>query len=108
MTTAKEVFSRPPPSGFDERLTGVSGAIRFDVRNVGTWRLEIADGRYVIDDHQEPANLVLTLDEKDLVAVAERKQYFLTSVMRGDIQAKGELALLLKLNAFVTGPPRYT
>jgi hypothetical protein len=104
---ASDVFDKFPAAGYDERLLGANGVVRFNVRDQGSWRVEINDGYFKWGEGRGQDTLVIDVDERELLRVVERQAHFITAVMRGDILVSGDLSLLLTLHAFLGGPRRY-
>jgi putative sterol carrier protein len=103
MTRIMELLGAIPHSGYDARLSGTRGTVRFDVAGHGSWRLRIEDGRFDVLDGGGDADLVLTCDEPAFVELIDGTQNFVTALLQGRILAEGRLALALKFHGVLRG-----
>ena len=87
-----------PRSGYDPRLSRVHGTLRFDVPDVGSWRLRLDGGHFELLVGPGDADLVMSCSEETFVALLEGKQNFVAGILRGRIRAEGNLALALKFH----------
>ena len=98
---ASDLFAGLGPEGKDPRITGTQGTVRFDIRGAGTWRVQLEEGSYRVEQGNGECDLAISADEEDFVRVMEGKHNFLTALMQNRVQAKGNIALLLKLNVIL-------
>lgn len=102
---AREVIAELPSTGYDARLAGMHGTIRFDVRDAGTWRLRVDDGKIAVLEGSGDADLRLACDEPDFVEVVEGRQNFVTAILQGRIEATGDLSLALRYHGSLARTP---
>lgn len=89
----EDLQARPDTS----RAAGLEASYRFDVEDVGSWRVEVEDGRVSVAESQEPADCVIATDEQTLLAVVRNEQNPMGAFMTGKIRVEGDLGLALRL-----------
>jgi putative sterol carrier protein len=89
-------------------LRGVTGTIRFDVRKGSTiapWSLSVDDGAVSLSHRKRSADSVVTVDEDVFASVVSGETNAFTAMLRGQIQMRGDPALLLAFQRVLPGPP---
>ena len=97
--SARELFAGAGTEGYESRLAGTRGTVRFDVRGSGSWLLKIDDGRYSIQEGSGNADLVVASDEEDFSQVMEGRHNFITAALQNRLEASGDLGLLMRFQA---------
>jgi glycogen debranching enzyme len=98
--SAAELFGRIEDY-LDPRATrGERATYRFDVVGVGSWRLEVADGRISCASGNGEADCVIRMGEATLVRVLTGEQNAFTAMLSGRLSVEGEMALAARLERF--------
>lgn len=106
--SASVTVEQLPAHGFDPRLQGVRGTIRFDVAGTGTWRLRIDDGRTELIEGGGPSDLTITCEPADFGDLLRGTTSLLTATLRGDVEVKGNIALALRFHGLEAVAPAAT
>ena len=106
--SATVVVQQLPAHGFDPRLHGVHGTIRFDVVGSGTWRLRIEDGRTELTEGAGASDLTIACEEADFGDLLRGSASLLTAALRGDVDVQGDIALALRFHGLRAVPPAGT
>lgn len=78
-------------------LADVTASYRFDIENVGSWRVAIADGGIEVAESDEGADCVLRASEQTFEEIVRGEQNPATAVMLGRLKIEGDMVLALKL-----------
>ena len=77
----------------------VKGIIKFDVKNVGSWTLDLKSGNGSVEkDSAKQPNLTISVAEPDFLLIASNKLNAQQAFMKGKIKVKGNMGLAMKLN----------
>ena len=90
---------------FDARLKNVDGSYRFDIEGVGSYRLEVHDGRLSFDEGAGPADCMIASSAEDFVQIAAGHRNMLTAYMQGRVRIEGDLALAKLLHGILPAVP---
>ena len=88
-----DLRARPDTS----RAAGLTASYRFDVENVGSWRVDVEDGHVNVAESQDAADCVIATDEQTLLAVVRNEQNPMGAFMTGKIRVDGDMGLALRL-----------
>jgi hypothetical protein len=76
-----------------------------DTRFLSCWRLDVHEGRLVVAESTEAADLVVELTEDVLLGMARGEQNPSTAFLTGSVKLVGDLALAPRLERFMPEPP---
>ena len=99
-TSARELFEE---FGFyldPARTVGEHATYRFDVENVGSWRVTIDDGAISVLESTEDAQCVIRVSEPLLLEIVLGKANALPSYLTGAMQVEGDVSLAGRLEKF--------
>jgi glycogen debranching enzyme len=74
-------------------MPGLRGSHRFDVQGVGTWRVELDDGRFDVSESSEEADLMLELTEQVFLDIVRGEQNPITAFLNGSVKMSGDFTL---------------
>jgi glycogen debranching enzyme len=92
-SSARDFFEQLPERVDVSRLVGLAACSRFDVAEVGSWRVLIADGRPEVHADREKADAVVSVSEPVLMRLVRGEQNANTAFLSGAVQISGDLAL---------------
>ena len=75
------------------RLSGIRATCRFDVTDVGSWRVVIANGSAHFTQSSDPADAVVRVSEEDLLQLTRGMENPMTAVLSGRMEVDGDLAI---------------
>lgn len=93
LQAARDFFEQLSERVDVSRLVGLAACSRFDVADVGSWRVLIADGRPEVHEDHEKADAVVSVSEPVLMRLARGEQNANTASLSGAVQISGDLAL---------------
>jgi putative sterol carrier protein len=81
------------------RSVGKNVSYRFDVRGVGTWRIELDDGavRVTESGSDVPADCVVEADEQTFLGIVRREKNPVMAYMTGKVKVYGGVSKLVEL-----------
>jgi len=80
-----------------EKAKGTTAIYRFDVRDVGSWLVDVDDGRVTVTESDGDADCVLQASEELWGKLIRGEANATTAYMTGKLKVKGDLELALKL-----------
>jgi putative sterol carrier protein len=98
--TVQQVFDELPARADPDRLRGEHVSYRFDVTDVGSWRVEVHDGDLAVSRSHDDADLVVETDEATFLKIANREQNPALAYMTGKVKVRGDTGLALRLRDF--------
>jgi putative sterol carrier protein len=98
-----QVFDRIAKIGVAPNLKGTTGVFRFDVDDVGSWRVSVDDGKVSVKKGGGDADAIIGLSAEDFMHLVRGEINLLTAYLRGDIRATGDIALAKKLHGVLPG-----
>jgi putative sterol carrier protein len=101
----RQIIQDAKASSFDARFKNIEGSYRFDIEGVGSFRLEVHDGRLSLREDAAPADCVIASSVEDFVRIAEGQQNMLTAFMQGRVRIEGDLALAKVLHGILPAVP---
>lgn len=90
--------------GQHPELAGVYGSYRWDVEDVGSYYMAVADGSVTVREGRLDADCTIGSNEDDFWAIVEGRQNLLTAFMQGRVHMEGDIALAQKLHGLMPGP----
>jgi glycogen debranching enzyme len=92
-TSARELFA-----GLDRRLTAVAlgvdlASCRFDIANVGSWRVLLQNGSAHVTESNDPADAVVRTSEDTLLRLTRGEENPMIALLSGRLEVEGDLAL---------------
>ncbi|MER7894076.1 SCP2 sterol-binding domain-containing protein [Micromonospora sp. NPDC094482] len=111
MTTTSAFFERLAVAGQDQRLSNVSGSVRFDIRDgnrVEQWHLDIDHGRMRVTRDGGHARTVIRVSAQVAEAMARGEVNGLAAIIRGEILVDGDLGLALRIGRLFPRTPDQT
>jgi putative sterol carrier protein len=92
-----ELGSKPDSS----RAVGLTASYRFDIEDVGSWRVDVDGGAVTVSRSLDPADCVIATDEKTFLGVVNGQQNPMGAFMTGKIRVEGDMGLALGLRDLV-------
>ena len=96
-SSARELFEGLEQRIDPARATGKQVSYRFDIRGVGSWRLELADGKVSVSESDADADCVIETTEDVLLGIVSGDQSPALAYMTGKIKVQGRTDLALGL-----------
>ena len=92
-------------AGVRDRLCGQSGLFELTTKQGRHLFVRLDDGLITLPETApaEKPDCVVTADERDLLAIANREQSPVTAILFGKVKVRGNRALLLKLAGIMIG-----
>jgi putative sterol carrier protein len=102
----QQVIQDAKAVSFDARFKNVEGSYRFDIEGVGSFRLEVHDGRLSFYEDGAPADCVIAGSADEFVKIAEGQHNMLTAYMQGRVRIEGDLPLAKLLHGILPAAPK--
>jgi len=80
-----------------EQIEGIEASYRFDVTDVGSWHVDVRNGKIVVTQGDQPADCVISASEETFEKLAKGEQNPATAFMLGKVKVDGEMSLALRL-----------
>ncbi|GAA2703993.1 SCP2 sterol-binding domain-containing protein [Micromonospora olivasterospora] len=106
--SAADYLAGHVPGRKDDLPENTSGTVRLDLRDDGStdhWYLTIRDQRVEVTRSAAAAELVVAGDRESFDRLAAGRAHIFSALLRNDIQAQGNLRLLMTLRRLFPGPP---
>jgi predicted lipid carrier protein YhbT len=91
--TTQAFFARLAQRGNDPLLHSVSGTIRWDIEDAGSWFVAVNNGSLTVSRDTAGADCVCVCSGKDFDRMVEGKQNPTTLYMQGKMKITGDLGL---------------
>jgi putative sterol carrier protein len=94
--------------GREPLLDGVTGTLRVDLRKgngADHWLVRVTKGEVVVSRRKTNADCVVTADEALFDRIVLGEMNAVTTVLRGEVQIEGDMALILAFQRLFPGPP---
>jgi putative sterol carrier protein len=98
--TVQQVFEEMQATVDPERLRGQRASYRFDIEGVGSWRVDVDDGKLTVMQSDMEADCVIETDEDTFMKIARREQNPAIAYMTGKVKVRGDTGLALRLRDF--------
>jgi putative sterol carrier protein len=95
--------------GHDPMLEKAKGTMRFDVRDgkhTARWVVSIDKGDVTVSRRNAKADCVVRVDRALFDDITTGRANALAALMRGEIEAEGDMGLLATIQRVFPGPPR--
>ncbi|HSI96812.1 MAG TPA: SCP2 sterol-binding domain-containing protein [Gaiellaceae bacterium] len=93
----QEFFEGLPGRVDPERITGMSNTYVFDIDDVGTWTVAIADGAITVSEGAGDADCTFSASEESFEKIIAGEQNPTTAYMTGKLKIKGDMGAAMKL-----------
>jgi 6-phosphogluconate dehydrogenase len=103
---ARDVLEQWARAGYDARLRRVKGTYEFDIEEVGSFRVDVDDGKLAVRQLPQPddADCVIACNEQDFLRIACGKEPLIVAILQGRVTVRGDVALAQKLNGLGNPP----
>lgn len=91
--TTEAFFTRLAQRGYDPLLHSVSGTIRWDISNAGSWSVTVKNGSLTMSRDSASPDCALACSKEDFDRMVVGKQNPTTLFMQGKMKITGNLAL---------------
>ena len=95
--SAREFFETLEERIDPARTRGTNASYRFDVEDVGSWRVEVNDGDVDVRESDAPADCVIRAREEVFLRLVRGEQDPLMAYMLGKVKVEGDVALARRL-----------
>ena len=95
--TVREFFESIESRLDPEKTRGTTASYRFDVRDVGSWHIDVDDGRVAVAESGADADCVIQASEELWGKIIRGEANATTAYMTGKLKVKGDIGLALKL-----------
>jgi putative sterol carrier protein len=79
------------------RTRGLTATYRFDVDEVGSWRVVIDDGAVSVEESDADADCVIQASEKTLLEIVNGKRNPMGALLMGKVKLTGDAGLAMRL-----------
>ena len=97
MDSVKEFFESLPGRVPAERAAGITNSYVFAITDVGTWFVDVADGKVTVTEGEAEADVRIGMSEVTFRKLVAREQNPMTGVMTGKIKIDGDMGAATKL-----------
>jgi putative sterol carrier protein len=98
MATAQEFFDGLPARVSPERIAGMNNTYVFEITDVGTWTVTLADGTLTVSEGASPgADCTISATEESFQKIVAGEQNPTTAYMTGKLKIKGDMGAAMKL-----------
>jgi putative sterol carrier protein len=95
--TAKEIFEAMPAQIPAENTAGITHTYLFEIKDVGTWLMDVNDGKLTVTEGEAEADVRIGMSEEVFQKLIARQQNPVTGVMTGKIKVHGDMTAARKL-----------
>jgi putative sterol carrier protein len=95
--TVSEFFEQVPDRVDPEQARALDASYRFDIDDVGSWRLESDGDRVVVSESDADADCVIHADEATFLEIVEGRMSAMGAYMAGKIRVEGDLGRAMQL-----------
>lgn len=95
--TVREFFESIGERLDPDKAKGTTATYRFDVRDVGSWLVDVDEGRVTVTESDADADCVIQASEELWGKLIRGEANATTAYMTGKLKVKGDLELALKL-----------
>jgi len=88
-------FEELAQRGYEPALQRVTGTVRFDIAEEGSWWVAVVDGAVTVRRDAARADCVLSFTAADFNAIVRRERNPLTAAMQGRVQITGNPGMAL-------------
>jgi predicted lipid carrier protein YhbT len=91
--TTQAFFNRLAERGYEPLLHSVSGTIRCDIEDAGSWFVVVDNGSLTVSKDTAKADCVIACSQEDFERMVVGKQNPYTLFMQGKMQITGDIVL---------------
>ena len=95
--TVQEFFDALPSKVDQAKTAGMNNSYVFDITEVGTWTVTVADGAVSVAQGEHEADCTISAGEETLMKIASGDANATTAYMTGKLKIKGDMGAALKL-----------
>ena len=97
MESVKEFFESLPAKVPQERAAGVTNSYLFEITDVGTWLVDVDDGKVTVTEGEAEADVRIGMTEEIFRKLVAGEQNPMRGVMSGKIKVHGNMGAASKL-----------
>jgi putative sterol carrier protein len=97
MESVKEFFETLPERVPQEKAAGVTNSYLFEINDVGTWFVDVDDGKVTVTEGEAEADVRIGMSEEIFRKLVAGEQNPMRGVMTGKIKVKGNMGAASKL-----------
>jgi putative sterol carrier protein len=97
MESVKDFFESLPGKVPAEKAAGITNSYLFEIHEVGTWFVDVADGKVTVREGEAEADVRIGMSEEVFRKLVAREQNPMTGFMTGKIKVKGDMGAATKL-----------
>lgn len=95
--SAQEFFDQLPSKVDPAKTAGMSGSYVFEIDDVGSWTVTVADGAVSVASGAGEADCTISASEETLLKIARGEANPTTAYMTGKLKIAGDMGAALKL-----------
>jgi putative sterol carrier protein len=95
--TAREFFESLESRVDPGKTAGMNNSYLFDIEGVGTWKVDVSDGKVSVAEGGGDADVAIRASEETFQAIAAGEQNPTTAYMTGKLKVEGDMGAALKL-----------
>jgi putative sterol carrier protein len=96
MESVKDFFETLPGK-VGGKATGVTNSYLFEIHDVGTWLVDVDDGKVTVTEGEAEADVRIGMSEETFHKLVSGEQNAMRGVMTGKIKVKGNMGAASKL-----------
>jgi len=104
--TVQQFFEALPSRVPIENTAGMTNSYLFEIKDVGTWLVDVEDGTVTVNEGEAEADVRLAMSESVFQKLVAGEQNPVRAVMTGKIKVKGNRAAAAKLQKILGGASR--
>lgn len=97
----RTLFEALKEGRYNPLLEDVHGTFRFDIKDVGCWRVTVDGGQIKAWESREPAGCEIECESEDFIDILQGRRNLITAAMQGRVVIGGDLALAQKFHGFI-------
>jgi putative sterol carrier protein len=101
-TSAREFFEELQGRTASERARGLAASYRFDVDDVGSWRVEVDDGALSVEESAAAADCIIWASEETFLRIVRGEEKALGAYLTGKVKVAGDVGLAFRLRDLLT------
>jgi putative sterol carrier protein len=99
--SAQQFFDDLQQKSRSARASDLDASYRFEIEGAGTWRVVVRGGAVAVDESADPADCMITTDERTFLGVVNGEQNPMGAFMTGKIKVDGDMGLALRLRELI-------
>jgi putative sterol carrier protein len=97
MASVNEFFESLPSRVTAENAAGITNSYLFEIKEVGTWLVDVRDGKVTVTKGEAEADVRIAMSEEIFHKLISGEQNPMRGVMTGKIKVKGNMGAASKL-----------